>query len=77
MRPIINLTFVSLIKHMDKWHFGYVNDQSDQFTYDELASCDAMLIGRKPYDGAMGPHLLYEVDGTTKGAFDCAAERDQ
>ena len=71
---------------MVKRHFGYVNDKSDQLTYDQFASCDAMLMGRKTYDGAMGPgdtitlgnpspvvradrvtHLLYEVDGTTKG----------
>ena len=40
--------------HMDKRHFGYVNDESDQLTYDEVASCDAMLTGRKTYDSAMG-----------------------
>ena len=34
MRPIINPTFVSLMNHMDTWHFGYVNDRSDQLTYD-------------------------------------------
>jgi len=53
MRPIINATFVSLdgvINHMDKWHFGYVNDETAQITYDQLASCDAMLMGRKTYD---------------------------
>ena len=34
MRPIINPTFVSLMNHMVKRHFGYVNDRSDQLTYD-------------------------------------------
>ena len=53
MRPIINATFVSLdgvMNHMDKWHFGYVNDETAQITYDQLASCDAMLMGRKTYE---------------------------
>jgi dihydrofolate reductase len=53
MRPIINSTFLSLdgvMNHMDKWHFSYINDESDQLTYDQLASCDAMLMGRKTYD---------------------------
>jgi hypothetical protein len=31
------LGFVSLMNHMDKRHFGYVNDKSDQLTYDEFA----------------------------------------
>ena len=56
MRPIINATFVSLdgvINHMDKWHFGYVNDETAQITYDQLASCDAMLMGRKTYEAAL------------------------
>jgi hypothetical protein len=55
MRPIINSTLVSLMNHMDMRRFGYVNDESDQLTYDEFASCDATLMGRKTYDGAMGP----------------------
>jgi dihydrofolate reductase len=53
MRPIINATFISLdgvMNHMDKWHFGYVNDETAQITYDQLASCDAMLMGRKTYE---------------------------
>lgn len=53
MRPIINSTFLSLdgvMNHMDKWHFSYSNDESDQFTYEQLASCDAMLMGRKTYE---------------------------
>jgi dihydrofolate reductase/uncharacterized protein YndB with AHSA1/START domain len=53
MRPLINSTFVSLdgvVNHMDKWHFSYIDDESDQLTYDQLASCDAMLMGRKTYE---------------------------
>ena len=45
MRPLINSTFVSLdgvVNHIDRWHFSYVDEESDQLAYDQLASCDAV-----------------------------------
>ena len=53
MRSIVNSTFVSLdgvINHMDKWHFDYVDSESDAFALDQLMASDAMLMGRKTYD---------------------------
>jgi dihydrofolate reductase len=53
MRTIISSTFVSLdgvINHMDKWHFDYVDPESDTFALDQLTAADAMLMGRTTYD---------------------------
>jgi dihydrofolate reductase len=53
MRPIINSTFVSLdgvINHMEKWHFNFVDAESDAFALDQIMASDALLMGRKTYD---------------------------
>ncbi|WP_162606169.1 dihydrofolate reductase family protein [Jiangella asiatica] len=53
MRTIINSTFVSLdgvVNHMDKWHFDYVDAESDEFALEQLRAADAMLMGRKTYE---------------------------
>jgi len=53
MRSIVNSTFVSLdgvINHMEKWHFDYVEAESDAFALDQLTASDALLMGRKTYD---------------------------
>jgi dihydrofolate reductase len=53
MRSIVNSTFVSLdgvVNHMDKWHFNYVDSETDAFALDQLMASDAMLMGRKTYD---------------------------
>jgi dihydrofolate reductase len=53
MRDISNSTFVSLdgvVNHMDKWHFDYVDDESDALALEQLRTADAMLMGRKTYE---------------------------
>jgi dihydrofolate reductase len=53
MRNISSSTFVSLdgvINHMDKWHFDYVDDESNALALDQLRAADAMLMGRKTYE---------------------------
>jgi dihydrofolate reductase len=53
MRSIVSSTFVSLdgvINHMDKWHFDYVDAESDAFALEQLTASDAMLMGRKTYE---------------------------
>ncbi|MFD2081394.1 Dihydrofolate reductase [Actinopolymorpha cephalotaxi] len=53
MRNISSSTFVSLdgvVNHMDKWHFDYIDDQSDALALEQLRAADAMLMGRKTYE---------------------------
>ena len=40
MGKIVNSTFVSLdgvINHMDRWHFDFVDDESDAFALQQIA----------------------------------------
>jgi len=53
MGKIVNSTFVSLdgvINHMDRWHFDFVDDESDSFALRQLQDADAMLMGRHTYE---------------------------
>jgi dihydrofolate reductase len=53
MGKIVNSTFVSLdgvINHMDRWHFDFVDDQSNAFAEQQLRKSDALLMGRNTYD---------------------------
>jgi dihydrofolate reductase len=53
MRDITCSTFVSLdgvVNHMDKWHFDYVDDESDALALEQLRAADAMLMGRRTYE---------------------------
>ena len=53
MGKIVNSTFVSLdgvINHMDRWHFDFVSDQTDELALSQLREADAMLMGRKTYE---------------------------
>jgi dihydrofolate reductase len=53
MRSIVSSTFVSLdgvINHMEKWHFDYVDAESDALALDQLAASDALLMGRNTYE---------------------------
>jgi dihydrofolate reductase len=54
VRRIINSTYVSLdglIEHLERWHFDYLDDASNQFEWDQLAASDALLMGRRTYAG--------------------------
>ena len=53
MGKIINSTFVSLdgvINHMDRWHFDFVDAESDAFALQQLRACNALLMGRRTYE---------------------------
>lgn len=52
MGKIVNSTFVSLdgvINHMDRWHFDFIDDESDALALDQLRDSDALLMGRQTY----------------------------
>jgi dihydrofolate reductase len=54
MAKIVNSTFISLdgvINHMDKWHFAFVDDESDGIALEQLrAASGGLLMGRKTYE---------------------------
>lgn len=52
MRKIVNSTFMSLdgvINHMDRWHFDFIDQESDALALDQLGDSDALLMGRRTY----------------------------
>ncbi len=57
MRDIVNPTFVSLdgvVNHMERWHFDFIDEESDAINVDLLRRGDAMLMGRKTYEAYAG-----------------------
>ena len=53
MGTISSSTFVSLdgvINHMDRWHFDYVDEESDVLALEQLKAATAMLMGRSTYE---------------------------
>ena len=49
MRRVINSTFVSLdgiINHMDRWHFEFIDSDTEAVALRQLDGCDALLMGR-------------------------------
>jgi dihydrofolate reductase len=53
MGKIVNSTFVSLdgvINHMDRWHFDFIDEESDAFTLQQLKASDSLLMGRRTYE---------------------------
>jgi dihydrofolate reductase len=51
---IINSTFVSIdgvINHMEAWHFAYTDDESGEIAAEQLLATDALLMGRRTYEG--------------------------
>jgi dihydrofolate reductase len=54
MRKIVVAEFITLdgvIESPDKWSFPYWNDEISKFKEEELATSDALLLGRVTYDG--------------------------
>lgn len=53
MGRVISSTFISLdgvINHMDKWHFDFVDDETNAIAMEQLQACDSLLMGRNTYD---------------------------
>lgn len=53
MGKIVNSTFVSLdgvINHMERWHFDFIDAETDAFALQQLRDSDALLMGRHTYD---------------------------
>lgn len=54
MRRIVNITHMSLdglIELMEHWHFDYVDGELTRHFSDQLAASDALLMGRRTYEG--------------------------
>jgi dihydrofolate reductase len=53
MGKIVDSTFVSLdgvINHMDRWHFDFIDAESEAFALQQLDDSDALLMGRHTYE---------------------------
>lgn len=53
MGTVSNSTFVSLdgvINHMDRWHFDYVDAESDALALEQMKTANAMVMGRNTYE---------------------------
>jgi dihydrofolate reductase len=53
MRKTVNSTFISLdgvVNHMERWHFDFVDDESNAVAMEQLADADALLLGRATYE---------------------------
>ena len=53
MGTISSSTFVSLdgvVNHMDRWHFDYMDDESDALAMEQIQAATAMVMGRSTYD---------------------------
>jgi dihydrofolate reductase len=54
MRKIIasfNMSLDGVVDHMDEWHFPYFGDDAAEFARQQLFASDALLMGRKTYEG--------------------------
>ncbi len=66
MRKIKSHFFISLdgvVESPDKWHFPYFNDEMGDAVGSQMASADAMLLGRVTYQEFAGywPHQTSDV----------------
>jgi dihydrofolate reductase len=53
MGKIVNSTFVSLdgvVNHMERWHFDFLDAQSDAIALRQLEDSQALLMGRRTYE---------------------------
>ncbi|KAA0017978.1 dihydrofolate reductase family protein [Antrihabitans cavernicola] len=54
MRKIVNATYLTLdgdMSNMADWHFDYFGEEAMKAATDQLAATDALIMGRKTYDG--------------------------
>jgi dihydrofolate reductase len=53
MRKLINSTYVSLdgvVTNPQEWTFQFRDDGANQFAFEQLMACDALLMGRRTYE---------------------------
>jgi len=53
MGKIVSSTFVSLdgvINHMDRWHFDFIDAESDAIALQQLKDSQGLLMGRRTYE---------------------------
>ena len=53
MRKVVCQSFVSLdgvITHLDRWHFAYVDEESNAIALEQLRDSGALLMGRRTYE---------------------------
>jgi dihydrofolate reductase len=54
MRKIVasfNMSLDGIIDHMEEWHFQYFDDGAAEFARNQLFESDALLMGRRTYEG--------------------------
>jgi dihydrofolate reductase len=72
MRKITAGLFISLdgvIKNPQDWHFPYFNDEMGAAVSAQLATADALLLGRKTYDSFAGAWPDREAEGGPDAAM--------
>jgi dihydrofolate reductase len=53
MGRIVSSTFISLdgvINHMDKWHFDFIDDETNAIAMEQLQASESLLMGRNTYE---------------------------
>ena len=53
MRKVINSTYVSLdgiVTNPQEWTFDFRDEAANQFAFEQLMACDALLMGRRTYE---------------------------
>jgi dihydrofolate reductase len=54
MRKIIasfNMSLDGVVDHMEEWHIPYFGEDAQEFAREQLWASDALLMGRKTYEG--------------------------
>jgi dihydrofolate reductase len=57
MRRIINSTYISIdgvVQDPQNWTFDYRDEGAAAFAHDQLFECDALVMGRRTYEGFIG-----------------------
>ena len=66
MRKIIasfNMSLDGVVDHMEEWHFPYFGKDAQDVAFEQLFASDALLMGRKTYEGFAQnwPHMEQET----------------
>ena len=73
MRKVVVSEFVSLDGVMEdpSWESPFRGEEQEKFKFDELAAADALLLGRKTYEGfaAAWPDMIEHYEGPRREAL--------